>query len=66
MSYGQISVIKRSGEDTGYFCLISSKGVSIGRDLNCDIRVQMARVSRLHCRVKVEKNMVSKNNLQKK
>lgn len=54
MSYGQISIIKRTGADAGIFCPITEKGVTIGRDLKCDIRVQMAKVSRLHCQIVVE------------
>ncbi|XP_037790637.1 proliferation marker protein Ki-67-like [Penaeus monodon] len=50
---GYIVVIKRSGADGTPFPLTNTS-CSIGRNNECDIRVQLPSVSRQHCRVDVE------------
>jgi len=61
MFFGSIVVIKRSGGDGSVFPVYSRQAL-LGRDEDCDIRVQVPQVSRLHCRVSIdlgEKKIVS-------
>eukprot|EP00096_Caligus_rogercresseyi_P008935 TRINITY_DN292_c0_g1_i1.p1 TRINITY_DN292_c0_g1~~TRINITY_DN292_c0_g1_i1.p1 ORF type:complete len:1652 (+),score=394.82 TRINITY_DN292_c0_g1_i1:91-5046(+) len=51
--YGSLVVIKRSGEDGGVFSLISEECI-LGRDSECDIRIQIPGVSSQHVRILVE------------
>ncbi|KAM4851860.1 proliferation marker protein Ki-67 [Thomomys bottae] len=49
---GRLVTIKRSGEDGACFPL-SLSSCSFGRDIECDIRIQLPVVSKLHCRIEV-------------
>ena len=60
MSFGQITVIKRDGTDSGVMFPLTSAGATIGRDIKCSIRVHTKKVSRLHCKIAIENNCVSK------
>ncbi|XP_048193502.1 proliferation marker protein Ki-67-like [Perognathus longimembris pacificus] len=49
---GRLVTIKRSGVDGARFPL-SLSSCSFGRDIECDIRIQLPVVSKLHCRIEV-------------
>ncbi|XP_064097061.1 proteoglycan 4-like [Macrobrachium nipponense] len=52
---GYIIVVKRSGNDgTPYPLTSANPNCSIGRGIECDIRVQLPVVSCQHCRIEVE------------
>ncbi|XP_066972623.1 proliferation marker protein Ki-67-like [Macrobrachium rosenbergii] len=52
---GYIIVVKRSGNDgTPYPLTSANPSCSIGRGIECDIRVQLPVVSCQHCRIEVE------------
>ena len=53
--YGSIVVIKRSGADGSIYPLVNESCL-LGRNEGCDIRVQLATVSREHCKVTVNEN----------
>jgi antigen KI-67 len=55
MFYGSIVVIKRTGVDGSVFPVVSNECL-FGRDDGCDIRVQLATVSKSHCKVTINEN----------
>jgi pSer/pThr/pTyr-binding forkhead associated (FHA) protein len=60
MSLGQVVIIKRNGEDSQLsFPLGKKQEIIIGREFTCDIRVQIAKVSRQHCKIVTKDDKVS-------
>ena len=55
MFYGSIVVIKRSGVDGSVFPVVNTECL-FGRAEGCDIRVQLATVSKSHCRITINEN----------
>jgi hypothetical protein len=55
MYYGSIVVIKRSGVDGSVFPVVNTECL-FGRAEGCDIRVQLATVSKSHCRITINEN----------
>ena len=55
MFYGSIVVIKRTGADGSVYPVVTPECL-FGRAEGCDIRVQLATVSKSHCRVAVNEN----------
>ncbi len=53
--YGSVVVIKRSGIDGSVFPLVNDSCL-LGRNENCDIRVQLPDVANEHCRISVNEN----------
>ena len=55
--HGYIRAIKKSGQD-GPFIEIDKPEITIGRSQECDIRVHLPKVSRLHASINVEGDKV--------
>jgi antigen KI-67 len=55
MFYGSIVVIKRSGVDGSVFPVVNTQCL-FGRSEGCDIRVQLATVSKDHCKININEN----------
>ncbi|XP_063163415.1 proliferation marker protein Ki-67 [Candoia aspera] len=53
--FGKIVVIKRNGTDGTHFPLTANSCL-FGRKKECDIRIQMPRVSKEHCKIEVNEN----------
>ena len=53
--HGSVVVIKRSGVDGSVFPLVTESCL-LGRNENCDIRVQLPAVAGEHCKISVNEN----------
>lgn len=53
--YGMIVVLKRDGRDSASFELTDLE-YTFGRASNCDIRIQLASIGDMHCRLRRNAN----------
>ena len=58
--HGSVVVIKRSGVDGSVFPLVTESCL-LGRNENCDIRVQLPAVAGEHCKISVNENKQVRN-----
>lgn len=54
IEYGKLVILKKDGTEGPYFDI--TKDFTIGRDKNCEIRIKLDCVSRIHSKISIDEN----------